>query len=115
MRIAAAVLALAAGGAAAADTPRAQGPRMFAAAGDATCVAYVRVHNVAGTYNAAETVETARGPVSIRYRTVGGHRPGDDDEIAVEALPFGLHADPMTASIPDGATLRVCLFEWTGG
>lgn len=79
------------------------------------CVATVRIHNRAGHYNATETLETPRGPVSIEYVTVGGHQPGDDDRITVTDLPDGLGARPMEASIVDGETLDVCLFDWVLG
>ncbi len=91
------------------------GPRMVALPPDAECVARVAVHNLFGVYHATETVETERGPVSIRYETVGQHNARDHDRIVVVSLPDGLYARPMEAEIPDGAVLSVCVFEYLGG
>jgi hypothetical protein len=91
------------------------GPRMVALPGDGDCLARVEIHNLLGTYNATETLDTAAGVVSVRYQTIGGHKPGDDDTIEVVSLPDGVFARPMQASIRDGDVLVVCLFEYVGG
>lgn len=91
-------------------------PRMTLEPGRDGCVAIVQIENRAGVYNATETLDVpGYGPVSIRYETVGGHNPSDDDRIEVVALPDALTADPVEAPIADGATLAVCLIEYLGG
>lgn len=78
------------------------------------CFAVVEIVNRAGTYNRVDTLDTEHGPVSISYRTVGGHQPGDDDMIAVQELPDNVLAVPMDMALPDGETGHICLIHWVG-
>lgn len=89
--------------------------RMSLAPGDFECFAVVRIENRAGVYNAVETLPTQHGPVSIRYKTVGGHNPTDHDLIEVVDLPDGVAAVPMEMAIPDGDVGTVCLMKYLGG
>ena len=89
--------------------------RMTVEPGEGDCFATVRIVNLNGWYTQVDTLETEHGPVSISYRTVGGHGPGMDDRIEVVSLPEGVFARPMDAEIVDGQSLAVCLFEYVGG
>lgn len=89
--------------------------RMTLAPGDAVCFAFVSVENRKGLYNAVEVLDTEHGPVSVAYRTVGGHNATDDDEVFVMLLPERVIAVPMQMTIPDGDTGRICLREYLGG
>jgi hypothetical protein len=89
-------------------------PRMTVEPGGADCFATVRIENRFGVYHETEILATERGPVSIAYRTVGSHSPGNDDEIRVVSLPPDVYARPMEATIPDGSALTVCLYDWRG-
>jgi len=80
-----------------------------------SCFAVVAIENRYGVYNADETVETEHGPVTLHYKTVGGHNALDADEVSVVALPDGVAAAPSFMALPDGETGRVCLMEWMGG
>lgn len=91
------------------------GPRAVLLPGDAACEARIAVWNLSGRYTGEETLTSARGPVTIRYETVGGHVAGDDDRVEVTGLPDGLSAAPMFADVADGAVLEICLFEYRGG
>ena len=82
---------------------------------DGICFAVVVIENRFCPYNRDEALQTDHGPVVLHYRTVRGHKPGDDDEITVVSLPDGVMADPMQMALPDGQTGRVCLMEWIGG
>lgn len=90
------------------------GTRMTLQPGHGDCFAVVEVRNLVGTYNQIETLDTAHGPVSVRYTTVGGHRPGDDDLIDVASLPSNVLAVPLHMALPDGETGRICLRLWEG-
>ncbi len=81
----------------------------------AHCFAVVAIENRVGVYHRDETLETDHGPVVVNYTTVGGHKPGDDDQVSVVSLPDGVMADPMHIALPDGDTGRICLMEWIGG
>lgn len=82
---------------------------------DGHCFAVVVIENRLGTYNRDETLATDHGAVVVNYTTVGGHQPGDDDQVSVVSLPDGVMADPMHIALPDGDTGRICLLEWIGG
>ena len=89
--------------------------RMTLEPGNGSCFAVVVIENSYGNYNAAETLATDHGPVSLYYDTIGGHNVLDDDQVSVIGLPEGVAADPMQLGIPDGEVGRVCLMEWVGG
>ena len=93
----------------------AQEPRMSLEGPNGTCFAVVVIENRAGTYNRDEVLDTPRGPVVMRYVTVGGHNATDADQVDVVSLPDGVMADPMHLDLPDGQTGRVCLMEWLSG
>lgn len=57
------------------------------------CFAVVVIENRVGVYHRDETLETDRGPVVVNYTTVGGHKPGHDDQLSVVSLPGGVTAD----------------------
>lgn len=97
------------------DAVKPYGPRAMLMPGDEACEARIAVYNIAGRYTGEETLQTERGPVLLRYETVGNHTAGDDDMVEVLALPDGLHADPMMAGVRDGDVLRICLFPYLGG
>jgi len=79
------------------------------------CFAVVVIENRVGVYHRDEVLETEHGAVLVHYATVGGYKPGDDDQIDVVSLPDGVMADPMHIDLPDGDTGRICLMEWVGG
>ena len=93
----------------------AQDPRMALGGPAGPCFAVVVIENRRGLYNRDETLETARGPVTLHYRTVGGHNAVDSDVVEVVSLPPGVIADPMRLDLPDGDTGQVCLLDWIGG
>ena len=78
------------------------------------CFAVVEIDNLLGTYNRVETITTEYGDVLIRYETIGGHNPTDDDIVTVVDLPPGVAADPMEMKLPDGDKGQVCLMESVG-
>ena len=80
-----------------------------------TCFAVVVIENRYGVYIRDEVLDTPRGPVVMRYVTVGGHNATDFDLVDVLSLPDGVMADPVHLDLPDGQTGRVCLMEWIGG
>jgi hypothetical protein len=88
---------------------------MTIAPGTGTCFAVVVIENRMGVYIRDEVLDTSRGPVVMRYVTVGGHNATDADKIDVVSLPDGVMADPVQLDLPDGETGRVCLMEWIGG
>lgn len=99
---------------AAADVWLYSAARMTLHPGHGDCFAVVEIQNWIGEYNQSETLETALGPVTIRYRTVGWHQAGDDDLIDVESLPPNVLAVPMSMALPDGETGRICLIKYEG-
>lgn len=92
----------------------AQDARMSLSGPEGICFAVVVIENRFGLYNRDETLQTDHGAVTLNYRTVRGHQPGDDDEISVMSLPDGVSADPMMLTLPDGETGQVCLMEYLG-
>jgi hypothetical protein len=94
---------------------RADTSRMSLEGPTGTCFAVVVIENRYGVYIRDEVLDTPRGPVVMRYVTVGGHNATDADQVDVVSLPDGVMADPMHLDLPDGQTGRVCLMEWLGG
>ena len=97
-----------------ADATYSQGKRMSLQPGHDHCFAVVRVENTVGNYNEIETLETERGPVSIRYKTIGGHNPKDHDIVEVMSLPEGVAAWPFHIDLPDGDNADICLMLGVG-
>jgi hypothetical protein len=89
--------------------------RMALLPGDDRCFAYVEIDNIAGVYNADETLSTEHGDVVINYTTVGGHNPTDHDRASVVSLPSEVVAVPFDLEIPDGDKGSICLMHYVGG
>jgi len=83
---------------------------MEVAPGDDRCFARILVEDRNGTYNEDETLETSRGPVVVRYTTVGLHSNAPD-YAEVVSVPEGVVALPMVLDLVPDEKRPICLMD----
>ena len=76
------------------------------------------IDNQNGVYHATETLDTAHGPVSVRYSTTIANKrndPASADSACVVALPDGVVAVPECLDVMEQETGQIFLMQWNGG